>query len=466
MILISPTLDRVTGVLLVVLTGVVIAQEWHLLGPAPALLAPLVLALTALLTLQVAPGRRAFVAVAGVLTLALVWRDPEGWRAVVARAVASAAFIVAFFSALASLRSAAQQAAAIRAGGTFLALQPPGRRYLALTLGGQAFALLLNYGAIALLGSLATAAARDEPDAEIRAHRTRRMLLAIQRGFVASLPWSPMSFAVAISTALIPGTSWGTMLLPGLATMVLLTGVGWGLDTLFKPKLSRPPAPRIPPEGSWALLLPLALLLGLLVLSVLVLQLATGFRVTGIVMLVVPLMALGWVALQQREGGPSLPRRVREFVCADLPSFRGEITLLMMAGYIGTVGAPLLAPLIQSSPFHPEDLPTPLVLAGLVWLVPLCGQIGMNPILTVSLIAPSVPSAEMLGVPPVAIVTAITAGWALGGISSPFTATTLLVGNFGGVSARHVGLRWNGSYMAGMLVLLPLWVLLLAWLAG
>ena len=51
------------------------------------------------------------------------------------------------------------------------------------------------------------------------------------------------------------------------------------------------------------------------------------------------------------------------------------------------------------------------------------------------------------------------AGWALGGISSPFTATTLLVGSFGNVSARTVGLRWNGGYMLVALIVLPLWVL-------
>ena len=47
---------------------------------------------------------------------------------------------------------------------------------------------------------------------------------------------------------------------------------------------------------------------------------------------------------------------------------------------------------------------------------------------------------------PTAMIIAITGGWALGGASSPFTATTLLIGGLGGVSAAHVGLRWNGLY--------------------
>ena len=103
------------------------------------------------------------------------------------------------------------------------------------------------------------------------------MLLAIQRGFVTSLPWSPLSFAIAISTALIPGTSWETVVLPALGTALLMTGIGWGLDTIFKPKLTHPPRPRAKPHGTWALMLPLVGLLAILVTSVLIF----GALITG-----------------------------------------------------------------------------------------------------------------------------------------------------------------------------------------
>ncbi|WP_020043444.1 hypothetical protein [Salipiger mucosus] len=442
-----------------------ILREWLL--PDAVLdwaLIPSLLGLVALLSLQVGWGRRAFVATAIVLTVALFLREPD-WSEVVLRAIHSSAFIAAFFAALATLRSAAEKAPAIRDAGTFLSKQPPGRRYAALTVGGQMFALLLNYGAIALLGSLATASARAEPDAEIRFHRTRRMLLAIQRAFCSTLPWSPLSFAVAITTALIPGTNWGGVLLPALGTSALMAVTGWSLDSIFKPRLSHPPPERRKPEGSWALMLPLAGLLAILVASTLTLQWLSGLRVIAIVLLVVPTIALVWLTLQTRSAA-GLGRRLAGFAFDELPGYRGEVTLLMMAGYIGTVGAPLLQPLVAGLGLHPEALPTWLVLVGLVWLIPALGQLGMNPILGVTLLAPLIPSAEMLGVAPTAIVTAITAGWALGGISSPFTATTLLTGSFGNVSARHVGLVWNAGYMVAMLAILSLWVLVVAWLLG
>ncbi len=86
----------------------------------------------------------------------------------------------------------------------------------------------------------------------------------------------------------------------------------------------------------------------------------------------------------------------------------------------------------------------------------------MNPILSVSLLAPLLPHAAALGISPNAYILAITAGWALGGASSPFTATTLLVGAMGRVSAVHVGWKWNGAYTLLGGVLLSLWVALAA----
>jgi hypothetical protein len=65
---------------------------------------------------------------------------------------------------------------------------------------------------------------------------------------------------------------------------------------------------------------------------------------------------------------------------------------------------------------------------------------------------------------PSALVLAITAGWALGGASSPYTATTLLIGLFAKVSAWRVGLKWNGLYTVVAGTALSLWVLLYAML--
>jgi len=459
----STRVNRTTGSLLLTITGLVILREWTPNALADMILPGLVIVTTLLLALQTSAGRYLFALVALALTVALALANPD-WQAVTLKALYTAGFICAFFTALATLRFAAETSASIRRAGRFLAQQPPGRRYLALTVGGQMFALLLNYGAIALLGSLATASANEEPDPEIRRHRTRRMLLAIQRAFTSMLPWSPLSFAIAISVALIPGATWAQAVLPGIVSSLLMAGTGWALDSMFRPTLSGPrPAPK-PPQGSWASILPLLLLLAILVSSITLLHYVTDVRVVGMVILIVPLIAMAWIALQSRSAEPELriARRFARYSFCELPNYRSEILLLMMAGYIGTVGAPLLEPLLTGLGLDLAALPMPLVLVAFVWLIPLAGQIGMNPILAVTLIAPLVPPAAELGISPTALIVAITAGWALSGVTSPFTATTLLVGSFARISARHVGLRWNGGYFLLTATILSVWVVIYA----
>lgn len=452
-------LQRIAGILLTMIAVLVILREWGLWDAAAVVKPWLVLALVAVLTLLVPLARKIFVAVAVVLTAVLAFSDP-GWLVVTDRALASSAFIAAFFSALSTLRNVAQTSPAIQDAGRFLSEQKPGRRYAALTLGGQMFALLLNYGAIQLLGALAMANAKSEPNAEIRGHRIRRMLLAIQRAFISTLSWSPLAFSVAITTSVVPGASWALVAVPGLVTSALLAGIGWAMDTIFKPKLSVPSPPRSAPQGSWMLLLPLLLLLGLLVSSVTVLYVLSGVRVIGLVTVIVPVMALGWLVIQNWHNAPvrSVATRVRDYVLVELPGYRGELTLLMMAGYIGTVGSVLLVPVIARAGIDVASLPTWVILVGFVWVIPLAGQVGMNPILAVTLLAPLIPGAADLGVTPAALVVAITAGWALSGATSPFTATTLLIGSFAGISALRVGLVWNGAYFAVCGVVLSVWV--------
>jgi hypothetical protein len=457
----SPAVNRTLGWLLTLLLSLVILSDWWLGRSIIWLIIPPFLLIVALLFWQVTWPRRAFVLVAGVLTLISVIRNDD-WMATVEQGVATAAFIAAFFTALTSLRHAAETSPDIRACGRFLSQQPPGRRYAALTAGGHLFALLLNYGSIALLGSLAVANAKEEPDPEIRHHRTRRMLLAIQRGFLSSLPWSPLSFAMAISLALVPQATWSGAVLPAIGNVLILAGVGWSLDTIFKPRLKTRAAPRRTPEGGWSTVLPLLKLLAVLGVLTLALHLLTGIRVVGLVMVVVPLIALGWTALQARQD-PTLAApltRARQYFTGNLPNYRAELILLMMAGYIGTVGARLLAPLVEGAGLDLTQVPIWVLLVSFVWIIPLTGQLGMNPILTVSMIAPLLPDAASLEVTPTALIVAITAGWSLSGASSPYTATTMLIGSYGGLSARRVGLVWNGGYTLASALVLSGWVLL------
>lgn len=415
----------------------------------------------------IAWSRRVFILI-GLVLLALLAATQDDWMPTAMTALQKAGFIAAFFTAMTAMRAAAMGSENIVACGRFLASQPPGRRYLALTLGGHLFGLILMYGGIALLGALATEAAGKEPNLEIRRHRTRRMLVAIQRGFVSTLPWSPLAFASAITLTVVPGASWAQAVPYCLVSALLLAGIGWALDTIFKPRLSTPPPPRGKPEGEWLTQLrPLLVLLAVLLVTVGVLHLLSGIRIVGAVMTVVPVIALVWIALQS-GGGPGIgrpdqiARRAADFALRDLPGQRSEIVLLVMAAFIGTVGGYLAAPAVAALGLDLARVPVPVLLVALFWVIPLTGQFGMNPILSVALLAPLLPTPTEMGISPAVVVVTLTSGWALSGATSPFTASTLLIGAFGKVKARRVGQVWNGPYALVCGVAISLWIVALS----
>jgi hypothetical protein len=453
-------INRITGIVLAVTTAFAAVVEWSGVRGFGLLAGASVVVFLALVVGRVAWSRQIFVAIALALVAAALLSRTD-WPELIEAALRSSAFIAAFFTALTCLRYASAASSSIAECGRFLAAQPPGRRYAALTVGGHLFGLVLNYGAISLLGSLAETHARREPDPVIRTIRIRRMLLAIQRGFVSTLCWSPLAFASAVSTSLIPGASWADAAAPCFVSAIIMAGIGWALDSIYKPRRATPSV--FTPTGSWASLIPMLGLLALLIVSVGGVHEASGVRAVGVVMVLVPVIALIWLAMQNR-GNPApvpLTTHIGNYM-DELAGYRSELVLLTMAGFIGTLGSRLMLPLVAASGFDLAAVPGWLILLGLVWLIPLTGLIGMNPILSVSLIAPLLPPAFVMGVTPSAIIVAITAGWALGGASSPYTATTLLIGVFAKVSAWRVGLKWNGLYTLVTGVAVSVWVLVYA----
>ena len=417
----------------------------------------------AVFSFGVGASRVAFVLIAIALVL---WAalTTTGWLEATAIAAQRGAMIMALFTALTAIRSAAMSAPEIVECGRFLARQRPGLRYTALTIGGHLFSLILLYGSISLLGTLASESAAREPDPDIRRQRTRRMMIAIQRGFAATLCWSPLGFSMIVSLAVVPGASWTAVALPGVVSALIMLVVGWGLDTLYK---TRGPLKAHPQEtGRWLeQLRPLLVLLCVVLVGVAMLHVVTDVDVIGAVMSLVPVIALLWVAMQQPPSGVTRSANVRQrallFFTHELPIYRGEIVLLFMAGFIGSLGAFLLVPLVQAQGLDLTAIPPWIIIVAMVWIIPFTGQLGMNPILAVSLLVPILPSPEVMGIPPTALVVAITAGWALSGTTSPFTASVMLAASLGGVSPMRAGLGWNGVYTLVAGAALTLWALAL-----
>ena len=420
-------------------------------------------AAVAIFSLGVKASRVAFVFIAMAL---VVWAalTRADWGAATVAATQRGAMVIALFTALTAIRNAAMTAPEIVECGRFLACQRPGLRYTALTIGGHLFALILIYGSISLLGTLATESGSQDKDPEITRQRTRRMMIAIQRGFASTLCWSPLGFSMIITIAVVPGASWSAAALPGIASALMMMVIGWGLDALYKTR--RPVQPRPQETERWLIQLrPLLLLLTIVMAGVALLHFAAGVEIIGAVMSLVPVVAFVWIALQDPPAGQSrgahLRDRILGFITRELPGYRGEMVLLFMAGFIGSLGAYLLVPLVQAQGLDLTTLPPWVIVAAMVWIIPITGQLGMNPILAVSLLVPILPAPEVMGIPPTALVIAITSGWALSGATSPFTASVMLAASLGGVSPLRAGLGWNGVYILVAGAMLTGWSLLL-----
>ena len=249
---------------------------------------------------------------------------------------------------------------------------------VALASGGHLFGIALSYGSIALLGSLAERGVRSEPDEAIRAARLKRMLLAIQRGFLAMTSWSPLTFSLAITTSIIAGSSWTGAVGGCLVTAAVLVMLGWAFDTL-PARAARGRTERAAAvEGNWSTTLPLIWLLAILFASVALVQMLTGVRAFAVVLVMVPVISLGWIAIQgcgRREGPLAhMAGRAVKYIMVDGPAYRSELVLLIMAAFIGTMASGLLAPVVAGG-LDLSAIPAPVVLVALVWLMPLTGSL-------------------------------------------------------------------------------------------
>lgn len=443
--------------LLVMLIGVLVGAP----APAPVFDAMAWGGLITYLALEVRrmPFKgRAFLTLCVVLAATAEFLVPDP-TATFATALTRAAFVGTLYAALGFLRDAAETSPAVRACGRFLAAQPPGKRYLALNAGGHVFGLILNFGVIPLLGAMVVASIGGD-DSWRGKLRLRRMMTAINRGFGTILTWSPMTVSVAVVLSSLHGTTWAEMASYGLVSALAFTLLGWGLDRRLRP----PQAPREwpKPPGSWRLALPIV---GLVLLVFAVggaWTLATDIQLVLGIMTATPVIGALWLYLQLRDQSEepaalALAKRLRRHLSRFFPSYRMEIALLSSAAFVGSLVAALLPPEVVKSALDAVPLPPWALVAALAWVIVALGQLGANPVLSVTILTGALPPPEVLGVPGAAVAVALCGAWSLTAATSPFSAATMVTGQMGGTTAAVVGRRWNGWYAFLGLIVLTGW---------
>ena len=401
-----------------------------------------------------------FLALTGIGLIGVaVAADPVGlflsaWR----RGAAYGAFCLA----LSSLRDAAETSKLVRRCGQHLVAQPPGRRYAALTGGGHLFGIILSYGAIELLGAMVmranTLQAAGGSEA-VRALRTRRMLMAIYRGFAVMNCWSPLNLMTAVVSTAVPAAPMRMLLPIAFVVSVGMAAIGWLEDRLSAARMATSGGRRPATTESWSIHLRILALVGLVMLLAELGSIGLGVSLVAAVTLTVPLVGLGWAIVQAwrfvsganhlaRTAGV-LRRRAGRFFLR-VPNFRSEATVLAGSGFMGVaVGGALpaagLAPFIAHLPPIAVPLLVPVILIA-------TGQLGLNPVAVIALLGAAMPDPAAFGISPAILAFSCMLGWGLGVSMTPMSASAITTARWAGVSPWTVSTAWNAAFTFSALV--------------
>ena len=454
----SPARLRVSCLLLVTLATLI-----HLVGGSVAWQAAGIVALLLyLVTLkgQLTRMAKGLLCAAGVLTLLALWRSPTPGQ-LLFEASGRFAFFATFVVALSMLRLPAYRSRLVRRCGQSMLLQPPSRRYPILSLGSALFGIILNIGVLNLFAAMiekSNTLSAAQGRAWVREARQRRMMLALLRGFSLAPLISPMGIGVAVVLSSLPQVTWPQLAPYILGAAALIFMAGWAVDYFPGPP---PPANKTYVTPSLRPLAQFSVLLIGIVALVFSIAWLLELRLPIAALLGAPTGALLWLAWQRRRlGYGGLPAAItavhRQLPWLLSPS-ANEIVVLGAAGYLGHVCVGLvdtqqLAPLLAVL----DPLGTLNAVLAMLMVVGLA-QIGVNPIVTVTLLVGLLPTMGIEGLTPELIGASLMVGWALALMSSPMTASMLILSRFTGVPATRIGYRWNGRFLIAAIPLLALW---------
>ncbi|WP_278351465.1 hypothetical protein [Marinobacter nauticus] len=301
----------------------------------------------------------------------------------------------------------------------------PLARYLSLAFGTSLVSVPLNFGSVAVVGSLVGERIRRNGDSESTRNATR----AVLRGFGVAPMFSPLSISVVLTLTLLPQVSLLSLLLLAVpfSVVMVLAGLRW-----------REPEPLQTTErsviragaGSWFRFggLILAICVGVLWLSHrfgLSYAHAVALSCLAAVLLY---RILGWL---KRENPP----------LASMANVSNELAIVGGSAFIGAVLSGVVLGQISGQPELPVWL-WGILAAGVPWVFFAAGLAGMNPIIIATLVGGILgslwPTAAQLG-----LAIAMVTGWGITAFGTPFAANALIMERLTGYRTRDASFRWS-----------------------
>ena len=301
----------------------------------------------------------------------------------------------------------------------------PLARYLSLAFGTSLVSVPLNFGSVAVVGSLVGERIRRNGDSESTRNATR----AVLRGFGVAPMFSPLSISVVLTLTLLPQVSLLSLLLLAVpfSVLMVLAGLNWREP---EPLQSTERSVNRAGAGSWLRFggLILAICMGVLWLSHrfgLSYAHAVALSCLAAVLLY---RILGWL---KRENPP----------LASMANVSNELAIVGGSAFIGAVLSGVVLGQISGQPELPVWL-WALLAAGVPWVFFAAGLAGMNPIIIATLIGGILgslwPGAAQLG-----LAIAMVTGWGITAFGTPFAANALIMERLTGYRTRDASFRWS-----------------------
>lgn len=385
-----------------------------------------------------------------LLLIVVVFLLAEHHKAGLELGLQRAVFYCGFFTALTFVRDVAAHSRLLQRAGRTITQQSPDRQYVVLSLGSHIFGLMMNFGALTMLGAMMQRSIAALPPGD-RGTATRRAMIALLRGFAPTSTWSPLSVTPLVVVSVVPGVSWEAVLPIGFAAAIFMLLASWLVQRHVDPRPSRPREPNNGHRLDWYPLVGLLAIVALIFSAVIALRHLTGIGIAEAVTVILPCVTLLWGAVQCALG-PVRPfiavaaSRLGGLLEKTLPSQSSEIVILSTAGFIGGVISASLpgrdaAAILGLLPF--ADLMLPL---AAFWAVLVLGQFGVNPVISVTICGALIGMPEAFGIHPVFLAGVYLVAWSLTAQLSPFMASTLVLGNIAQVAASVIVNDWNRRF--------------------
>jgi hypothetical protein len=395
-----------------------------------------------------------------------------------------AAFLTAFMVLLSLLKDGAITSPSVLEVGNFLTTRSPGRRYLAIHCGSQLLGMVLNFGALTLLGPLIQRGARsvDTMNSALARWREQRQLSALTRGFSWTVAWSPATVSMAITISVVKDASLLVVCAYGVTAAAGSLLIGWTLDR-HTGQLARLSLKRITDDTTGtnnnALQeqtvsgLPRAAVrrLGVVCFTLFALSaiiiLLNDSRTVSALMLASPTVTALWIMAQHRQtrsDWAALQNRLRRIAVESVPAGTSEAITLACAGYIGVIVVALVNPQQVAEATGITGIAEPWLYLLAMAAIPLLSNLAMPPILTVTVLGGLFSTLPFEGISPDLFACALIWGWALNLTASPFGGVPLILGRITGLSSTRLSWHWNGVFSLLMFAWCSVWLAILVYL--